>query len=353
MLLALETSCDETAVSILDLEAFRTGHAAVDALRANVLATQAALHAPYGGVVPELAARTHTTNLPQLLQAVCDNANLKATDITACCVTSGPGLKGALLVAMNFAKGFSWSRSIPCIPVNHLEGHLWAAELERRDGAASEFLALLVSGGHTVLIQVEGFRRYRIIAETRDDAAGEAFDKIASIMELPYPGGPSLSKLAVDGDPQRFIFPRMMAGDPKSFSFSGLKTAALRKSEELRRNGSWDDPILRKDFAASVERAIVDSLLDKSLAAVKELQPKRFVISGGVAANRLLRREFEQQLSAQGVELLIPRPEFCTDNAAMIGVVGAMSLEHFGAEYFAEIPKDDARPRWPLTELSA
>lgn len=327
-LLAIETSCDETAVAVFDLDQFlRDPSSAGTALLADIVSSQIKLHAPYGGVVPELAAREHIVNLPLILQEALETAHSGPADIAAVGVTRGPGLKGCLLTGLCFAKAFCFARQIPLYPINHLEGHLYSSLLLSPESHPQHpFLALLVSGGHTLLVFVEGFRRYRIVAQTRDDAAGEAFDKIASLLDLPYPGGPALSALATEGDPQSFAFPLGLANDPASFSFSGLKTAVLRKVQELRKGGALTDQA-RKDLAASAEQAIVRSLVQKTMQACRELRPKGLIVSGGVAANRVLRTALADEAAARNIPFCAPPLRWCTDNASMIAVAAALAVQ--------------------------
>lgn len=354
MLLAIETSCDETAVALFADDS--------DVPRADLISSQTKLHEPYGGVVPELAAREHLLNLPLLVDQALKTAGAALDDLSAVAVTRGPGLKGSLLVGLAFAKALSFARGIPLLPVHHIEGHMLAGEL-----LAGVFrpkypcLALVVSGGHTMLILMEAFRNYRIIARTRDDAAGEAFDKSATLLKLPYPGGPSLSRLAEHGDPQRFPFPIGVAGDFESFSFSGLKTAVLRTCNKL--GSGLDSEPTRADLAASVQHAIVSALLQKSVAACRKLRPHSFLLTGGVAANTVLRARLQEQVALCGVQFCVPEFKWCTDNAAMIGIL-ARRLMQLEPERFEEWRKTrppgtlgpdaglqiGAMPRWPLLE---
>ncbi len=365
MLLAIETSCDETAIAVLDLKAFFLGAGGSDeCLRADLLASQAKLHEPYGGVVPELASREHSRNLPLLLRQALSKAGVGVEDISVVAVTSGPGLKGCLLVGFCFAKAFAFARNIPLVSVNHLEAHLYAGELlPAEERPKFPALALLVSGGHTMLVLISGFRRYEIIAKTRDDAAGEAFDKIANVLGLPYPGGPALSLTAKEGYGSRYRFPVAMRSDMESFSFSGLKTAVFHTVRAL--GDGVNDKRTLANLAASSEQAIVDNLVEKCLPACRKYRPKSFLLTGGVAANRLLRSTLDEQLKKMDILFSVPPPKWCTDNAAMVAALGARIVERRAPEYAAWHAAKDRRgalgpdtphdsgvlARWPLEEL--
>ena len=317
MLLAVETSCDETAVTLLEIGKD------TDFILAEYISSQVKLHQPYGGVVPELAAREHVINLPVLVDKALSETKLEVKDIEAIAVTRGPGLKGCLLVGVSYCKGLSRALGVPLIPINHLEGHLWAGFLMPIE-LQPEYpcLSLVVSGGHTLLILMRGFREYETLASTRDDAAGEAFDKVASLLGLPYPGGPALSREAEKGDRTRYPLPIGMAKDLSSFSFSGLKTAVQRLVRDLGKVAF--EPQVRADIAASVEWAIVRALVDKSMEHIKSRaeKPKSFLLTGGVAANGFLRKTFAEALSTSGIKFCVPSHRWCTDNASMIGVLG-------------------------------
>lgn len=333
--LGVETSCDETAVAI---------YATNGGLLAHALYSQIELHAQYGGVVPELASRDHVRKLTPLIRQIITQANLQLQQLTGIAYTKGPGLMGALLVGAAMARTLGWALDIPTLGVHHLEGHLLAPMLEDRR-PEFPFVALLVSGGHTLLIAVESFGRYRILGETLDDAAGEAFDKTAKLLGLPYPGGAYLARLALQGDPQRFHFPRPMTDRPGlDFSFSGLKTYALNT---LRTAG--DDPQTKADIAAAFQQAVVDTLLIKCRRAVQMTGMQRLVVAGGVGANFLLRASLQSVLASQGVELFYPRLEFCTDNAAMIAYAGYQRLQQGERDSGWEI---NVNPRWAIEELS-
>lgn len=355
MLLAIETSCDETAVCLMDLKAALQSEASLGSfLLEETISSQVKTHMPYGGIVPELASREHLRNLPLLVAEV-----LRGREPQAIAVTQGPGLKGCLLVGLSFAKAFALGRGIPLIPVNHLEGHLLSAEL-LEEPPAYPALALIVSGGHTFLALVRSFRDYEILANTRDDAAGEAFDKTATLLGLPYPGGPSLSRLARKGDRLRYSFPRGMPADPKSFSFSGLKTAVARTiREELQGRDRRQEVVA--NLAASTEEAIVGALLDKTRLALEQYRVKSLILAGGVAANLYLREQAHLLAKSFNIGLFVPPPKWCTDNAAMIAAVAVSEIrrnkDRFGAWSATKSLGPDApfdlgpRPRFPIHEL--
>lgn len=338
--LGLETSCDETAAAVYDTGRGLLGHA---------LFSQVEMHAEYGGVVPELASRDHIRKLTPLIRDALQQAGLEARDIDGVAYTAGPGLIGALLVGASLGRSLAWAWGVPAVGVHHLEGHLLAPMLED-DQPAFPFVALLVSGGHTQLMQVNGVGDYELLGETIDDAAGEAFDKTAKLLGLPYPGGALLAKLAEQGEPGTFEFPRPMTQGKKGrgpgldFSFSGLKTAvavALQKAGEL-------DEQARADLARGFEDAVVDTLAIKVRLALEETGLDQLVVAGGVGANRRLRQALSALLEARGGRVYYPRPEFCTDNAAMIAYAGAQRLlagEHSALEI-------DATARWPLDSLN-
>ncbi|HEX4243469.1 MAG TPA: tRNA (adenosine(37)-N6)-threonylcarbamoyltransferase complex transferase subunit TsaD [Steroidobacteraceae bacterium] len=331
--LGIETSCDETAVAVFDTHGKLLSHC---------LHTQVAMHRPFGGVVPELASRDHVRRLLPLVRQALSEARSDRHSIDGIAYTAGPGLIGALLVGAGFAisLGAAWGR--PAIGVHHLEGHLMAPLLEA-DPPSFPFLALLVSGGHTQLIDVAAFGRYRILGETLDDAVGEAFDKTAKQLGLPYPGGAALAALAERGSPGRFAFPRPMLDRPGlDFSFSGLKTAAL-----LALRGRTLDEELRADVARGFEEAVVATLAAKCERALAATGHRRLVVAGGVGANRRLRERLAETARRSGAELYFPRPAFCTDNGAMIALAGCMRLE---AGLYPVEPMA-ARAGWQLGEL--
>jgi N6-L-threonylcarbamoyladenine synthase len=336
-ILGLETSCDETGVAL-----FEPGCGIV----AEVLATQTALHAPFGGVVPELASRDHIAKLSRLMIGVLAEADWQLQSLSGIAYTAGPGLVGALMVGGSLASALALALGIPAIPVHHLEGHILAVMLES-DPPEFPFIALLVSGGHSQLIEVRGVGQYRILGDTLDDAAGEAFDKFARLLDLPYPGGPALAALAQHGDPHRFKMPRPLIGRGLDFSFSGLKTAArLTLEREAGPSGAVSESD-RTDLAASFQAAIVDTLAAKSARAIAESGLQRLVIAGGVGANQELRKRLRDWGQQAGVQVFYPRPALCTDNGAMIAYAGACRIN----EIRDWPPKIQARPRWSLEEL--
>lgn len=333
--LGIETSCDETGIAIYDDAA---------GLLANQLYSQVKLHADYGGVVPELASRDHVRKTLPLIQAALEEAGLQAKDIDAVAYTAGPGLVGALLVGATIGRSLAFAWDVPAIAVHHMEGHLLAPMLEDNP-PEFPFVALLVSGGHTQLIGVTGIGEYTLLGESVDDAAGEAFDKTAKLLGLDYPGGPMLSKMAQQGVEKRFIFPRPMTDRlGLDFSFSGLKTFT---ANTIRDNS--DDPQTRADIARAFEDAVVDTLAIKCRRALDQCGFTRLVIAGGVSANRTLRSRLAEMMQKRGGEVFYARPEFCTDNGAMIAYAGMVRLKggtHAGLNI-------TVRPRWPLAELPA
>ena len=336
--LGIETSCDETGIALYDE---RKG------LLADALYSQIELHADYGGVVPELASRDHVRKTLPLIQQVLDKANCTKEDVTGVAYTAGPGLVGALLVGTSIGRSLAWAWGVPAVAVHHMEGHLLAPLLEDNP-PAFPFVALLVSGGHTLLVEVNGIGRYKIIGETLDDAAGEAFDKTAKLLGLDYPGGPALAKLALQGDPKRFRFPRPMTNRPGlDFSFSGLKTFAITTLRDNSEPGS-DLPQTRADIARAFEDAVADTMAIKCKRALQQTGLKRLVMAGGVSANQSLRKRLSTLSQQEGFDIFYPRPAFCTDNGAMIAFAGSLRLAagqnqntHFGA-----------KPRWPIDELT-
>ncbi|MGA4526662.1 tRNA (adenosine(37)-N6)-threonylcarbamoyltransferase complex transferase subunit TsaD [Enterobacter ludwigii] len=331
--LGIETSCDETGIAIYDDE---------KGLLANQLYSQVKLHADYGGVVPELASRDHVRKTVPLIQAALKEAGLSSTDIDAVAYTAGPGLVGALLVGATVGRSLAFAWDVPAIPVHHMEGHLLAPMLEDNP-PVFPFVALLVSGGHTQLISVTGIGKYELLGESIDDAAGEAFDKTAKLLGLDYPGGPMLSKMASQGTEGRFVFPRPMTDRPGlDFSFSGLKTFA---ANTIRNND--DSEQTRADIARAFEDAVVDTLMIKCKRALEKTGFKRLVMAGGVSANRTLRAKLAQMMQKRGGEVFYARPEFCTDNGAMIAYAGMVRL-NAGATADLSV---SVRPRWPLAEL--
>jgi N6-L-threonylcarbamoyladenine synthase len=333
--LGIETSCDETGVAVYDgRRGLLLGHA---------VHSQVALHADYGGVVPELASRDHVRKTLPLIEHVLAAAGLDGRELGGVAYTAGPGLVGALLVGAVVARALAWGWGVPTLAVHHMEGHLLAPLMEP-DPPAFPFVALLVSGGHTQLIEVAGLGRYRLLGDTRDDAVGEAFDKTAKLLGLGYPGGPALARLADDGDPERFTFPRPMTDRPGlDFSFSGLKTHAVVTLRDL----DPDDRAAHADVARAFQDAVVETLAIKCRRALRATGLRTLVVAGGVGANRALRVRLEQMAAAEGGVARFPRLEFCTDNGAMIAHAGALRLAA------GEAPTADlaVRPRWPLDEL--
>ena len=332
--LGIETSCDETAVAL---------YGSAEGLIAHRVYSQAELHAAWGGVVPELASRDHVTKLPGLTRALLAEAGLAQAEIGGVAYTAGPGLAGALLVGCGFARALGYAWRVPSVAVHHLEGHLLAPRLEA-DAPDFPYLALLVSGGHTMLVDVRALGDYRVLGESLDDAAGEAFDKTAKLLGLGYPGGAALARLAETGRPGVFRFPRPMLDRPGlDFSFSGLKTAAV-----VAMASASGDAQTRADLARGFEDAIVDTLVEKTARALARTRRPRLVVAGGVGANCRLRDGLRAKAAELGVTVHYPRPEFCTDNAAMIALAGhaRLSAGEYGELGF------EARARWPLSELA-
>lgn len=306
-ILAIESSCDETAASVV-----KNGR---DVL-SNVIYSQIALHTEYGGVVPEIASRKHIEKINQVIKQALSDAGMKLNEITAIAVTYGPGLVGALLVGVSAAKAISFASGIPLVGVHHIEGHISANFIENKD-LEPPFVCLVVSGGHSHLVVVKDYGEYEILGRTRDDAAGEAFDKVARAIGLGYPGGPKIDKVSKEGNPDAIHFPRAKVGDSEyDFSFSGLKSAVLNYLNSCQMKG---EEINTADVAASFQKAVVDVLVEHSMAAVKQCGFKKFAIAGGVASNSTLRSSFEQACNKEGISFYHPSPVYCTDNAAMIG----------------------------------
>ena len=331
--LGIETSCDETGVAVYDGD---------EGLLAHVLYSQVELHARYGGVVPELASRDHVRKLLPLVEKVLDEADVEAAGIDGVAYTAGPGLIGALLVGAMTGRALAWAWGVPSVAIHHMEGHLLAPMLEA-DAPDFPFLALLVSGGHSMIVQVDGVGRYRVLGDTVDDAVGEAFDKTAKLLGLSYPGGPALAELAQQGDPDRFDFPRPMVDRPGlDFSFSGLKTFALNT---WRKSGQTDQD--RADNARAFEDAVIDTMAIKCRRAIRQVGVKRLVIAGGVGANSRLRSRLADLMEAEGGRVFYPRPAFCTDNGAMIAYAGWRRLRAGQADGLTV----HANPRWSLEEV--
>ena len=339
-ILGIETSCDETGVAIYDED---------KGLIANQLYTQIALHADYGGVVPELASRDHIRKTAPLIQAALSEARLTAKDIDGVAYTCGPGLVGALLVGATVARALAYAWEVPAVGVHHMEGHLLAPMLDDNP-PGFPFVALLVSGGHTQLVRVEGVGQYTVIGESVDDAAGEAFDKTAKLLGLDYPGGAALSRLAEQGTPGRFVFPRPMTDRPGlDFSFSGLKTFAANTLNAVLKTELTLSEQTKADIAYAFQDAVVDTLAIKCKRALKETGYKRLVIAGGVSANKKLRESLTQMMKNLGGEVFYPQPQFCTDNGAMIAYAGLLRLKQ-GQQSGLAI---DVKPRWAMAELPA
>jgi N6-L-threonylcarbamoyladenine synthase len=335
LVLGIETSCDETGAALFDTES---------GLLAHALHSQVDLHTAYGGVVPELASRDHVRKTLPLVRTVIGQAGVKRRDINGVAYTAGPGLAGALLVGAAIGRSLAWSWGVPAVAVHHMEGHLLAPMLEKRP-PSFPFVALLVSGGHTLLVLVSGIGGYRILGDTLDDAAGEAFDKTAKLLGLGYPGGPVLAKLAEQGNASRFRFPRPMTDRPGlDFSFSGLKTFALTTCE-----AEPDDAETRADIARAFQDAVVDTMVIKCRRALKQTGVTRLVVAGGVGANRALRDALRRLAEELDAEVFYPRLEFCTDNGAMIAYAGACRLQAGQREGSGV----EVRPRWSLEALEA
>ncbi len=338
--LGIETSCDETGVAIYSGEG---------GLLAHQLYSQVALHAEYGGVVPELASRDHLRKLVPLIRATLKQAHMNQGDIHGIAYTAGPGLAGALLAGAAVARGLAWAWDVPSVEVHHMEGHLLAPMLEE-PAPAFPFVALLVSGGHTMLVQVEGVGRYRLLGESLDDAAGEAFDKTAKLLQLGYPGGPAIAAMAEQGDPDRFRFPRPMTDRPGlDFSFSGLKTYTLTtmQKESAGLTGAALEE-LKADIARAFEDAVVDTLAIKCRRALEQTGSRTLVLAGGVAANQRLRQRMDEETRKLSARSFYPRLEFCTDNGAMIAHAGWQRLNAGQANTELAF---QVNPRWSLMDL--
>jgi len=308
LILAIESSCDETAAAVV-----KNGRE----ILSNVIFSQIALHTVYGGVVPEIASRKHIEKINQVIEEALQEAGVTLKDITAIAVTYGPGLVGALLVGVSAAKAISFATGIPLIGVHHIEGHISANYIENKE-LEPPFVCLVASGGHSHLVQVKGYGEYEIIGRTRDDAAGEAFDKVARAIGLGYPGGPKIDKLAKEGNPDAIPFPRAkVAENEYDFSFSGLKSAVLNYLNGCQMKG---EEYNQADIAASFQKAVTDVLVENAMRAVKEYGLSKFAIAGGVASNSTLRAAMKEACEKNNVEFYHPSPIFCTDNAAMIGV---------------------------------
>jgi N6-L-threonylcarbamoyladenine synthase len=341
--LGIESSCDETGVALVETQA-----QGVPVLLADALHSQIDMHRAYGGVVPELASRDHIRRVLPLAETVLAQSGAKLSEIDVVAYTRGPGLAGALLVGAGVACALGAALGKPVLGMHHLEGHLLSPFLGA-DPPGFPFVALLVSGGHTQLMRVDGVGRYQLLGETIDDAAGEAFDKSAKIMGLAYPGGPALARLAQGGDQQAFKLPRpLLHSADLDFSFAGLKTAVLTQAKKLGSELEARKP----DLAASTEAAIVEVLVKKSLAALEDTALQRLVVAGGVGTNRSLRAQLDAACAQRGVRVHYPELRLCTDNGAMIALAAAMRLQA-GVQTATGVYAFDVKPRWPLAELSA
>ncbi len=334
-ILAIETSCDETACAVLE-----NGRA----LLASTVASQMDLHARFGGVYPEVASRQHVLSIVPVVEQTLAQANITLSDVDAIAVTRGPGLAGSLVVGMNMAKGLALGLNLPLVGVNHLEGHIYSAWVyDAGESAPPEpqfpLMALLVSGGHTELNLMTGHLTYKRLGSTLDDAAGEAFDKVARLLSLPYPGGPSIQRAAERGDPARFKFPRARLDSPYDFSFSGLKTAVLYTVNDLKKKSKY---LPVEDLAASFQAAVVETLFEKTMQAAREFKAREILVAGGVSANRALREAFQSQTEFR---VHIPALSLCTDNAAMIAAAGyyRYALGHISGMEM------DVQPTWALS----
>ena len=329
--LGIETSCDETAVAIYDSD---------DGIIGESIHSQMTMHAEYGGVVPELASRDHCLKIVDVLKDALGNHSIHTIDQIA--YTSGPGLLGALLIGESFAQGLSTALNIPLIPINHLEGHLMSPMMEFPE-IKMPFICLLVSGGHSMIVDVIEKGNYKIIGQSQDDAVGEAFDKVAKLLGLPYPGGPHIEKLATEGDPNFYDFPRpMIHSDNLDMSLSGLKTSVLYKVQKIKNL----DHNKKANIAASFQKAVTDLLVAKITRAIEEINRKDVIIAGGVAANKFIRSEFKKLEDLFGIKVYYPDLKYCGDNASMIAFVGSMINAKKRGESTSQV-----RARWPLDEL--
>lgn len=348
LILGIETSCDETACAVVE-----DGHT----LHSNIIASQIDLHAEYGGVFPEVAARAHIEVIGAVVEAALDEARLNLADVDAIAVTQGPGLVGSLLVGLNYAKGLALATGLPFLGINHLEGHIYSLWVDAPEPIEFPILNLIVSGGHTELILMTDHGVYQHLGGTIDDAAGEAFDKVGRLLEVPYPGGPSIQKVAQDGNPTAYDFPRAMLDSSYDFSFSGVKTSVMRAvrppqkgkkrkaGEESLKSGTMRKGLSVPDIAASFQTAVVEILVKKTLRAAQEFEATEIFISGGVSANALLREQME---SSAPIPVRYPALSLCTDNAAMIACAG---YYRFMAGQRDTIGID-SRPTWYLSELT-
>lgn len=310
LIMGIETSCDETAAAIVE-----DGKNIIS----NIVASQISIHQKYGGVVPEIASRKHIEYIIPVIDKALDESGKKITDLSAIAVTYGPGLIGSLLVGLSVAKAIAYAQNIPLIGINHLEAHIYANFLEHNE-IKPPFVCLIVSGGHTSLVYIRNFGEYKLLGQTKDDAAGEVFDKIAKVLELGYPGGPITERLAKEGDPSSIKFPRPILNDKSyDFSFSGLKTAVIYHIKELKEENK-NIPV--SDILASFQKAVTDVLVGKTIKAALEFKTKQIILAGGVAANNSLRREIKEKADLLDIEVFYPSIFLCTDNAAMVASVG-------------------------------
>jgi N6-L-threonylcarbamoyladenine synthase len=330
-ILGIETSCDETAAAIVD-----DGRN----VRSSVVSSQSDLHARYGGVVPEVASRAHVELINDVISQSLVEAGATLGDVDAVAAVHGPGLAGALLVGVSAAKAIALATGRPYVGVNHHEAHVYAGLLEE-PALEPPFVTLVVSGGHTLLIEMEAHGRYRVLGQTVDDAAGEAFDKVARFLGLGYPGGPAIDRLALEGDPTAIAFPRPMLDDGNDFSFSGLKTAVARWVEARERNG---EPVPVADVAASFQEAVCDVLTRKAVDAAAAEGIEDILIGGGVAANSRLRVLAEERASARGIRVRVPRPGLCTDNGAMVAALGSEMVARGRTPSALDLPADSSMP---------
>jgi len=332
LILAIESSCDDTAAAVVT---------APDQVRSNIISSQFEVHAPFGGIVPELASRAHIEAIRPLVEQALAQAEVDLDDIDLIAATQGPGLVGSLLVGFTFAKALALVKNIPCVGVDHMAGHLLSSLL-LDDPPGFPYTALVVSGGNTSLFDVKGHTEYTLMGRTRDDAAGEAFDKVAKLLALGYPGGPAVSITAEKGDPTAFAFPRAwLDKDSLDFSFSGLKTSVVNTVHKFKQRG---EQIPVTDICASFEQAVVEVLVEKTLAAARKNNHGAVVLGGGVACNKQLRMQLSQRCRASDIQLFVPDPVFCTDNAAMIALAGYYRYK----QGKLLLPDDDAYSRSPL-----
>ena len=329
IILGIESSCDETAAAVIS-----NGK-----MLSNVIASQVAVHSPYGGVVPEIASRKHIEAINPVIKQALTDANVTLSDIEGIAVTRGPGLIGSLLIGLSAAKALAYALNIPFVGVNHIEGHIAAAFLAEKV-PSFPFIALVVSGGHTNIYQVKNYHNFQLLGQTRDDAAGEAFDKGAKLLNLGYPGGVVIDRIAKSGNTKAVVFHRAMKDSP-DFSFSGLKTSLLTMLKKRGRDFTAEE---LPDIVASYQEAIVDVLVEKTIKAAKDNGMNRIVVCGGVAANSRLRERFSAEISAQNIELFIPPVILCTDNAAMIAAIGEIMLKNNHRDSLDL----NAVSRWPL-----